>query len=48
MLRELQFPDARAPMQQQRMRPACAQLLKLSPVVGLPRIDHENSFKSVI
>ena len=46
MLRELQFADTRATVQEQRVRPAGTQLLKTGPVVGLPRIDHEKSFGS--
>jgi hypothetical protein len=33
-------------VQEQRVRPACTQLLKTGPVIGLPRIDHEKSFGS--
>jgi hypothetical protein len=46
MLRELQFANARATVQEQRVRPACTQLFETGPVIGLPRIDHEKSFGS--
>jgi hypothetical protein len=47
MLREAQLADARLPMQQQRVRPVAAQLLQAAPVIGLPRIDHRFSLKSI-
>lgn len=46
MLRKLQFTDTGATVQEQCVRPACSQLFKMGPVIGLPRIDHEKSFGS--
>ena len=40
VLREVKLADPRLAVQQQRVWPVAAQLLKTLPVVGLPRIYH--------
>jgi hypothetical protein len=47
VLREAQLADPRLAMEQQGVRPVPTQLLQAIPVIGLPRINHRFSFKSI-